>query len=346
MAVQETPYEAVSPRERIVNLALHLTRYGSGGFATRNSILMNVHGYERYQDSDDPKTVESFRRTFENDKRTLREQGFVIETDETGECYRINMDRTFMAPLGLNLLEATELRAIGAAALANSTFPFKHDLRLALAKIAGNQGWTDVSDVDELQPLPTAPAPVSTDGSVEQSLREALAARKTVRFAYQSPGKEPTKHIVNLYGDFLYESAWYVVGFDQTHAEVRTFRVDRMWDVSINTRSAKAPDYQIPLDFKVEDYRLLPFQFGTEEFEGRFAIVPELAAYSSAFVRGKGVLTERGDGSLLWAVTVRNCARAASWCIETGPGVVPIAPARLVDAYRSTLLAAMGGDER
>ena len=339
MTGQNTSHEKVPAQERIVNLALHLTRYGSSGFATRTSILGEVQGYGRYADCDDDKTAENFRRTFENDKRALREMGFVIEVDGDDNGYRIDMNRTFMKDLELTVAEATELKAIGTAVLATESFPFKRDLRLALAKIAGDQGWTNVSGVENPQPLPGTATAAPVERNLEQTLREALAKRHPVQFTYHAPGKDPLEHTVEVYGDFSHEEVWYVVGLDQALGRKLTFRVDRMSDVKVDMRSS----YEIPADFKIEDYHKLPFQYGTENVEGRFVIVPERAPFSRALIRGKGSLVERDDGSLLWTVQVNDCKRAASWCIADGAGVIPISPKQLVDEYHATLVAAMEG---
>jgi predicted DNA-binding transcriptional regulator YafY len=337
--------EQISVRERLIDLALYLAVERKGRFATREDILRDVPGYERYDLSDD-KGVQAFRRTFENDKKRLREQGFAIETSEDGLSYRLDSARTFMASLDLEPQEVARLRAVGAAVMQSPDFPFASDLRVALAKIIGGLEWGDAQAANPrpaLAPIAAGTAAASEDTDRIGLLRDAIARRKKVDIVYQSPGKEPTARTIRPYGDFTYGGAWYCVAFDESHGEVRVLRASRMAEAKVNAKRPSEPDYDIPEGFAVDDYRGLPFQFGSEDYEAAFAIRPELAGLVASITAGQGTFEPREDGGVTWRVHASRTSSAVAWCIENGPGIVPVGPQPLVDAYRAALVARIEG---
>ena len=61
----------------------------------------------------------------------------------------------------------------------------------------------------------------------------------------------------------LFRSLWSLVGYCHLRKGVRTFHVHRIRRLTVNTRSPRAADFEIPKTFKLEDYvATWPWQVG------------------------------------------------------------------------------------
>jgi proteasome accessory factor B len=95
-------------------------------------------------------------------------------------------------------------------------------------------------------------------GQLSETLRrlsDALLACKRVRFRYHGMVRgAATEREVASYGLLFQHGHWYLIGHDETRADVRIFKVARMEDVTANEKSPNSPDYQIPADFTMDRY--------------------------------------------------------------------------------------------
>ena len=157
-----------------------------------------------------PASLTARRGAFERDKAMLRDLGIPIGSEvlagsQAGATgYWIDRDRYELRGLELSTDERQALQVAVAAVRSG-------DARFGLLKLGGAVAGEAavVTNVPTLDALPT--------------LREAAAARANVRFDYRGTPRE-----VDPYALLLREGFWYVIGFDAGHAEVRTFRVDRI----------------------------------------------------------------------------------------------------------------------
>jgi proteasome accessory factor B len=85
-------------------------------------------------------------------------------------------------------------------------------------------------------------------------LEAATRNRKRVTLRYQSAstGYVQTRD-VNPYGLFYREGSWLVVGYCHLRKDVRSFRLDRIVDLSIAPKP-KSPDFDRPEDFDIRAY--------------------------------------------------------------------------------------------
>ncbi|MHB9004360.1 MAG: helix-turn-helix transcriptional regulator, partial [Coriobacteriia bacterium] len=161
----------VDPTERLVNLAFLLG--AERGHVTAVRIRDEVAGY-----GDENQDEAAFKRMLERDKKELRAMGLVIESDAEGN-YRLDQGATFASRISLEPGEAAALRAVGMALLDDPSFPFAHELRFALAKIA--------SALREHAPRAvahTADENPELQGELVALLNDAVQSRKTARFGY------------------------------------------------------------------------------------------------------------------------------------------------------------------
>ncbi len=223
----------------------------------------------------------SVRRMFERDKDDLRKLGIPIETVEfsvrdaeqtTG--YRLTRRDFYLPylrligrggagsdvedrpPPGIEALdihpeEGRSARDALTLAAAMPSFPLREEAHSALRKLTFDLGPSRPDAVLSVE-RPEA-------GEVRERLRslnDALQARKRVRFRYHGIYRgEATDRDVAPYGLLFQGGRWYLIGHDALRDDLRVFRVDRMAALDPNPRAPKTPDYEVPDDFDLEDYR-------------------------------------------------------------------------------------------
>ena len=154
------------------------------------------------------------RGAFERDKAALRELGVPIEQEVVvggpyagSTKYWIDRARYELADLRL---EPDEMRALQVAVAATRT---GSELgQEAMWKLGSGVIDRDAAVVATMPSLPGLPM-----------LREAINRRATVDFLYRDVDRT-----VEPYGLLLRDGFWYLVAFDRTRGERRTFRVDRI----------------------------------------------------------------------------------------------------------------------
>jgi len=314
--------------ERLVNLAFFLADATEA--VTRDRIRTEVKGYPTDQDED------AFLRMFERDKDQLRAAGFTILTDENNR-YSVDRSATFATTVDLSADEIAALRAAGGALLADPSFPFGSDLRLALAKIAAGSD-SDGPDATIAAASRLADEDPERQGASVADLSAAATASKRVAFGYTNSYGASAPHDVEPYGLFLHDGRWYLVGCDIDRDEVRTYTVSRMSAIVANRSKPATPDFVRPAGFDVGSFVRLPFQYGppTEEFEAELAIDPSAAWRAERLTAGQGVLTPDGDG-FRWRVSARSISRLTRFVVENEPGVRLIGPPHACTALRDGL---------
>ncbi|MBI5230883.1 MAG: WYL domain-containing protein [Coriobacteriales bacterium] len=299
--------------ERIVNLALYLA--ASSEPVRREVIRAEVAGYPADQ------ALAAFLRTCERDKEDLREAGFAIETDEKG-AYWLDKASTFTTEIELSEQEAAALRAAGSALADDPAFPFAADLRLALAKLASDLCSPEVAAISQL-----ADEDAKHQGELASRLNAAVTTRKRARFAYTTAAGATGERELEPYGLFVRDGRWYVTGRDTDRGAPRTFALERIRDLKVNTRAAKTPDFDRPADFDVAGFILLPFQYGSDAgtVEARLRFGPSAAWRAEALTLRRGTLETSDDGAD-WTIPSRDSKKLAAFVIENGPDISLLAP--------------------
>jgi proteasome accessory factor B len=247
---------------------------------------------------------ESTRRAaFERDKAALREIGVPIETTVlTGgqagaSAYRIDRDRYELTDLHL---EPDEMRALQVAVAAVRPTQGREALwKLGLDTIDGDAAG-DVAVTATVPELPGLPA-----------LRDASARRRTVTFAYR--GKERR---LDPYGLLLRTGFWYAVGHDHEHAEVRTYRVDRIEGAVVideDTTFERPADLDLRTVFPSD-----PKELGADGVTGAVATVRVDGLRAAGVARELGeerVVARGADGSIDIEVPCTNVPAFRSWVL-------------------------------
>jgi proteasome accessory factor B len=214
---------------------------------------------------------EAAERKLERDKAELLQIGVPVEFVEAGEDrelggYRIDRGAFFLRDPKLTPEELAALYAAGSAALAigpdglprSADFPFAQDLELALRKIAvagGSgrraQGAGGAAAARGL--LVVRPGDPARAGKLKV-LSDAVARRKRVRIAYRNAAvferdAQRTERWVRPYGLAFRGGAWRLVGHCELRDAPRTFVVDRIEQLEVNTAHPNSADFEIPTGF-------------------------------------------------------------------------------------------------
>jgi proteasome accessory factor B len=319
----------VTASERIVNLALFLA--SARRPVSAQEIAAGVAGYSPEQNP------AAFGRMFERDKDDLRHAGLVIEIDrsDTVERYRVDVDATFSDVVELSPIEAVELRAAAAAMFGDPSFPYAEDLRLALAKL------TAASDV-RVRASSAALTALSADedpaaqGAAVARLTHAIGARKRASFSYTGAEGRTSQRTVEPWGLFARDGRWYLVARDPAADGVRVFAVARIAGLDVESAHLKTPDFDVPEDFDVRTWMLMPFQYGAQTREATLRFTGSAAHRAEALTAGQGAL-ERTAGGALWRVPFADEMLLARWIAANGPGIEVVSP----DSLRASLAAGL-----
>jgi predicted DNA-binding transcriptional regulator YafY len=320
----------VSPSERIVNLALYLA--SARRPVSAREIAGAVAGYPPDQND------AAFGRMFERDKDELRHAGFVIELDRSDETerYRLDADATFADTVEFGPVEAVELRAAAAAMLADPSYPYPEDLRLALAKItAASEG--RLGSPSAVRSALQADEDSAAQGAAVAELTGAIGARKRASFSHTGAEGKPSRRTVEPWGLFARDGRWYLVARDPAADGVRVFAIARIADLSIERSRPKTPDFEPPTDFDVRTWMLMPFQYGPQTSEATLRLSGPAAHRAPALVAGQGSLSGPAGGPYSWRVAFADETLLARWIASNGPGIEVVAP----DTLREALVAGL-----
>ena len=295
--------------ERLINLIAALLEARRP--MTAEEIRERIAGY-------DQATFEAFRRAFERDKEALRAMGIpleVVATDpfaDQADGYIIPKGRYYLPDLSLEPDELAALRLASDALLG-----------------AGEEAGTGVLKLSMDAPsLPMAAPNVmwGADLAAEQPLLgplySALLDRRPVRFDYEPAGKPKETRVVRPYGLVHRRGNWYLVGWDERRAAVRSFKLSRLAS-RVETLDGS---YEIPASFDAASHVADAWEIGRED-----AIVATLRFDASMrWWPQQNIpdvdMREAPNGALDVELPASNFDAVVSWVIAFGPTVEILSP--------------------
>jgi predicted DNA-binding transcriptional regulator YafY len=245
---------------------------------TAEQIMEHVPAYAEKLATGEDRDFEAARRMFERDKTELKQAGIPLRTVEYHvdygltqlQGYQINR-RDFYLPY-LKLLGSERPdpgRRAGAATLEIQdddaslalealrrvadvpSFPLRDEARSAFRKLAFDIDPDAFSD-DPVVFFAQPPRTAELDG-VLRRLSDALLERRRVAFTYHGITRgDTTEREVAPWGLLFQHSQWYLIGHDSLRDGVRVFRASRM--EGLRPAKGDAPMYEIPPDFRLDDY--------------------------------------------------------------------------------------------
>lgn len=343
----------ISKSERLLNFAAVLLRERAP--VRREWIRENVNGYTReYLPSE-----AAFQRTFERDKRDLEALGVPIEKQQIGavkgyavEAYHLPKDRCFLKPVQLDDREQLLLRLAAQAAYGtDGGGALAEELRSALRKLEFCQPFD--SGIAKEAHLPYH---VSLGFDADRKVGDRLAAlvgaihlKRRVRFAYRgADGGKAKPREIEPYAVCHQWGAWYLLGRSVDQDEVRIYRLNRfVGKVSCPSPRSKAPEYEIPKDFRIEEYLPRhPWQFkgGVKPIRAKVAF-DAMVGWNVAEQFPEGACDVSPDGSAVLTCEVSLPESFASWVAGFSHHARILGPASIQKVFREHLrrVAALHG---
>jgi len=270
------------------------------------------------------------KRTAYRDLKAIQEE---LGLPVWGDGKRWGMETgAFLPPLQLTLPEAM---AVFLAARLVTRFSDKRDPNLASAFTKLKDALPDALQAQvERTIMDLADRPMDADYNRHvEDLTRAWAAQRVVQFVYEPAAygglePQPQQRTVRPYllEPSLQTHALYLIGHDEGRGEMRTFKVDRIRDLSLLPRSFDAPDEDV-----VQRLRLAWDIIADQELiEVVLRFRPAVAArVMEATWHPSQRVTQANDGSLEWRGTVAGTIEIRLWILSWGDDVEVVAPAAL-----------------
>lgn len=132
----------------------------------------------------------------------------------------------------------------------------------------------------------------------------------------------------------LQTHALYLVGFDETRDATRTFKVERIREVSLTPDTFEPPEDDVIEGMFARAWDIIADQ---DPIEVVLRFVPAVASrVREARWHPSQAVTEEPDGSLTWRATVAGPIEVRLWILQWGDDVEVVAPATLRDDVAAT----------
>jgi predicted DNA-binding transcriptional regulator YafY len=301
--------------------------------------VLHAHGEAGVRPSEIARRTGMATRTVYRDLKALETEMRVPLWSENGR-WGVQPD-AFLPPLRLTLPEAM---AVFLSARLVTRYADKYEPNLASAFQKLEEGLPDAlrEHVERtLDDLARRRIDAAFNRHVED-LTRAWAERRVVRFRYApahyaGSEREPRWAEVRPYllEPSLATHALYLIGHDETRDAIRTFKVERILDLSLTPRTFSAPDAGALAVTLGRAWDIIADQPETEvvlRFTSAVgARVREATWHPSQEVR------ERPDGSLDWRATVAGTIEIRLWILSWGDDVEVLEPAALREDVAGTL---------
>jgi predicted DNA-binding transcriptional regulator YafY len=302
---------------------------------TRILSLLNAHP-DGMKPAEIARRVDSSVRTVYRDLRSIEgELGMPLWSD--GGRWGVEAD-AFLPPLKLTRSEAMAV-VLSARLMIRYADKYDPDLASAFEKLAGVLPNALREHVDRtLDDLSRRP----TDDTFNRHVRlltQAWAERRVVSLDYApapyAPEAAPRTARVRPYliEPSLQTHALYLIGWDETRNGMRTFKIERIRDVSLTPDGFEAASAEVDGMFE-RAWDIIADQDPVD-------VVLRFAAKVASRVREarwhpSEQVSEESDGSLTWRATVAGPIEVRLWILSWGDDVEVIAPATLRDDVAAT----------
>lgn len=308
----------------------------------------------------DSKQHASIKRTFERDKKELKQLGVPLEThgDEGSEevAYRIQqrdfylpylsvttprgaskprkVDRYGYQSLAFLNFAPDELEVIASAAARARQVgdpALAADADSAIRKLAFDLPLDAMGSGDEHLLAARAPA----DPAVLRLLGAALLQRRRVAFEYRSMASDAVgERSVEPYGLFFLSGHWYLVARDVARDALRNFRVSRIANSAASVERGAKPEYVIPERFHLRDHARARQSWEIGDGDAVRAVVEfaESEAHGAARL-GEPVSDAPNAGWVRRAFMIRRQDAFARWLLSHAGAARPVSPEGVVAEF-------------
>lgn len=296
-------------------------------FGTSRTIPSSTIATELYPGLDE----NSFMRQFLRDRELLATFGLVIrevDSDAKDSVWKVDEEASYVKGGELSAHDARMLYVLCYDMAFDRAFPYRDELRLALAKIARMYRGATVAHTD---------ATTAREHKTLAVLVSCMSAHHAAAVTYTDAQGVTSERTIAPLGAFgLREQTYFVASRVSADGSlvpdsIRTYRLDRFDKV----RELPKLAFQVPADFAVGDYERLPFQMGDPCGQACFAVDPNASSEVMRAMETHGSVCSR-EGQLLWEVPYHDVDAAASWAI--GADILPCAPPELCHCWHEALV--------
>lgn len=337
MTAEKNPPEARDAAKLVRQLSLVAFLMAKNGRpASSDTIRWKVEGY-----GDDDQKWDSFVRRFHADRDELSRLGIEIghehDPDGEGDIYWLPPENYFLPAVSFS---REELAALGAClGLLDGQFAYSRALKLALLGLALGTG-NDLADpiTDSFAVNLIAPGFDDEVARRQKDIDNAICQRKAIRFDYLALGRDAAEtRTVDPYAMMLTRGEWYLIGYSHERQAMRIFKLARMQG-KIVMPSKNQNNYEIPADFKAEDYTVLePWQLGESRGEARIELSPRLGWWAEGNLAHAGRIELAGDDSATLITDYSDEQALASLVLRLHPDARLVSPDKLRQELRATL---------
>lgn len=291
------------------------------------AIVLELQGKGRQRAEDLAATFETSKRTIYRDIQALGEAGVPL-ISVPGRGYSL-MKGYFLPPLSFTTDEATML-LLGSDFMAqNFDAQYRSAAQSASRKIESVLPEKLRDEVHHLQDSILFISSGSTEDITEtemvRHLRRAIIERATVRFCYHTryvrndQSTQQTRE-ADPYGLIHYANAWHLVAYCHLRQDIRNFRLDRMENLELLSRT-----FQRPTDFKMRQRR----QEEAQRVVVRALFDQEVARWVRESRSYFMVAAEESAQGLLVTLRVRQESEILQWLLSWGRHVQVLEPESL-----------------
>lgn len=210
----------------------------------------------------------AFKRQFLRDRELLSTFGVVIREADGADAdtlWEVDERASYIQDEGLGTKDACMLYVLCHDMAFDQAFPYRDELRMALAKISRMYRGNSIPHSDKTTP---------TQHKLLATLVSCMSNHHGATVTYTDARGVTSTRTLAILGSFgLRGNTYFVASRAQDDGtlvpdSVRTYRLDRFQ----KARELQKCQYQVPEDFSVSDYERLPFQMGDTLSTARFAI--------------------------------------------------------------------------
>ncbi|RMG16607.1 MAG: WYL domain-containing protein [Deltaproteobacteria bacterium] len=281
---------------------------------------------------------EAAERKFSRDKAALLELGIPLEyrepTEDDEGGYLVDRDLYFLPQLKLEPEELAVLYVASTAAHAMEGFPWAVEVERALEKIRFAAEESGTTPAPFARQLAVRPGHGMGDkrGQISSALWDAIRRGKRVTLVYHAMFRDQTEtREVDPYGLFTREGVWCLYGYCHLRQAERTFHLDRIQSVTVNSERPGTPDFQPPEDLDLRALASLrPWEFPIEPpVAVTLRLSPHLAFGAKALFGDRAEVEPEDGGAARVRVEARHLDALLSHLLSLKGDAIVLEPAEL-----------------
>ncbi len=157
-----------------------------------------------------------------------------------------------------------------------------------------------------------------------EKLRRAVRELRQVDMVYRSSSSpEPLSRQLDPYSLVYRWGWWYVIGYCHLRSAVRSFRVDRIVELTLSSQVFRLPD-----GFDIREY-LTAETHDQPQVRAKFSFIPKAAYIALSNRASWETLQEQPDGSVVVSMSAPDLPWLASTALSFGPWLTVLEPEEL-----------------